>query len=151
VLPLIGIASLYALALGAGSSFVFQQAVNANLRFQIGSTWWAGFISYLGGTLCMLFMIVIARDPVLSFEAMSRSSPMSWTGGLFGALYIAISIFLLPRLGAATVLALIVVGQMLTSLVFDHFGLLGVPIHPASAVRIIGAACLLLGAVLIRL
>lgn len=43
----------YALALGAGVSFVFQQAVNANLRTEIGSPWWAGFISYLGGTLTM--------------------------------------------------------------------------------------------------
>jgi transporter family-2 protein len=48
------------------------------------------------------------------------------------------------------VVALIVVGQMLTSLAFDHFGLLGVPVRPASAVRIAGAACLLVGAVLIR-
>jgi bacterial/archaeal transporter family-2 protein len=149
--PSMWIAPLYLLALCAGSSFVFQQAVNANLRLEIGSPFWAGFISYLGGTLCMLFMIVIAREPVLSIEAVSRSSFVSWTGGVFGAIYIAISIFLLPRLGAATVVALIVVGQMLTSLVFDHFGLLGVPIHPASAVRIAGAACLLLGTVLIRL
>ena len=40
----------YLLALGAGVSFVFQQAVNANLRLDIGSAWWAGFVSYLGGT-----------------------------------------------------------------------------------------------------
>src|SRR4051812_3779622 len=52
MLLLIEIAPLYLLALGAGSSFVFQQAVNANRRFQIGSTWWAGCISYAGGTLC---------------------------------------------------------------------------------------------------
>ena len=49
------------------------------------------------------------------------------------------SIFLLPRLGAATVVALIVVGQMLGSLAFDHFGLLGVPQHAASPLRILGA------------
>jgi bacterial/archaeal transporter family-2 protein len=144
-------APLYLLAVCAGSSFVFQQAVNANLRLEIASSWWAGFISYLGGTLCMLFMIVVAREPMLSADAVSRSSPVSWTGGFFGAIYIAISILLLPRLGAATVVALIVVGQLLTSLAFDHFGLLGVPVHPASAIRILGAVCLLLGAVLIRL
>jgi transporter family-2 protein len=151
MLPSIWTAPLYLLALCAGSSFVFQQVVNANLRLQIGSSLWAGFISYVGGTLCMVFMIIASREPGLSVEAVSRSSLVSWTGGLFGAIYIAISILLLPRLGAATLVALIVVGQMLASLVFDHFGLLGVPVHPASVVRIAGAACLLLGAVLIRL
>jgi transporter family-2 protein len=41
----------YLFAMGAGVIFVFQQAVNANLPTEIGSAWWAGFISYLGGTI----------------------------------------------------------------------------------------------------
>jgi transporter family-2 protein len=141
----------YFLAVGAGVSFVFQQAVNANLRTEIGSPWWAGFISYLGGTLAMLAMVVVLREPWLSGPMAARSSWISWTGGIFGAIYIAVSILMLPRLGAATVVALIVVGQMVGSLTFDHFGLLGVPEQPVSLVRIAGAAFLILGVVLVRL
>src|SRR5204863_820603 len=37
---------------------VMQQAVNADLRSTLGSAAWAGFISYLGGTLCMLALAV---------------------------------------------------------------------------------------------
>lgn len=142
---------LYLLSVGAGVSFVSQQVVNAHLRAEIGSPWWAGFISYLGGTLAMLTMAIVFREPWLSGAAAARSSWISWTGGIFGAIYIAVSIFMLPRLGAATVVALIVVGQMIGSLAFDHFGLLGVPEQAASPVRIAGAAFLILGAVLIRL
>lgn len=142
---------LYLLAAGAGVSFVFQQAVNANLRAEIGSPWWAGFISYLGGTLAMLAMVVALREPMLSGVSMARTSWMSWTGGLFGAIYIAISILLLPRLGAAMVVALIVLGQMIGALAFDHFALLGVPENPVSPVRLAGAALLVAGVVLIRL
>ncbi len=141
----------YLLAVGAGVSFVFQQAVNANLRTEIYSPWWAGFISYLGGTLAMLAMIIVSREPWLSGSIAARTSWISWTGGIFGAIYIAVSILMLPRLGAATVVALIVVGQMIGSLAFDHFGLLGVPEQPASLVRIVGAAFLVLGVVLVRL
>jgi bacterial/archaeal transporter family-2 protein len=142
---------LYLLAAGAGVSFIFQQAVNSNLRAEIGSPWWAGFISYLGGTLAMFVMVVALREPWLSASAIARSSWMSWTGGIFGAIYIAISILLLPRLGAAVVVALIVVGQMIGALVFDHFGLLGVPETPASPIRVAGAVLLIAGAVLIRI
>ena len=67
------------------------------------------------------------------------------------AVYIAISIMLLPRLGAAMVVALIVLGQMLGALAFDHFGLLGVPENPISVARLAGAALLVAGVVLIRL
>ena len=136
---------LYLLATGAGVSFVFQQAVNANLRAELGSPWWAGFISYLGGTLAMLAVIVTVREPWLTAPTMSR------TGGIFGAIYIGISILLLPRLGAAVVVALIVLGQMLGALAFDHFALLGVPENPVSPARLAGAALLVAGVVLIRL
>jgi transporter family-2 protein len=76
---------------------------------------------------------------------------MSWTGGIFGAIYIAISILLLPRLGAAMVVALIVLGQMMGALAFDHFALLGVPENPISVWRIAGAILVLAGVVLIRI
>lgn len=142
---------LYLLAAGAGVSFVFQQAVNANLRAELGSPWWAGFISYAGGTLAMFAAIVAMREPWLNLPALSRTSYLSWTGGLFGAIYIAISILLLPRLGAAVVVALIVLGQMLGALAFDHYGLLGVPENPVSFTRLAGAALLIAGVVLIRL
>jgi transporter family-2 protein len=139
------------LAILAGVSFVIQQAVNANLRAELGSAWWAGFASYLGGTLAMLAMIVLTREPLLSSGAIARSTWWSWSGGVFGAVYIAISILLLPRLGAATVVALIVVGQMSASLAFDHFAILGAPHYAASPTRLAGAALLVVGAILIRL
>lgn len=141
----------YLLAFGAGVSFVFQQAVNANLRLEIGSPWWAGFVSYLGGTIAMLLAAVLLREPWPSMQLIQRSHALSWTGGVFGAIYIAVSILLLPRLGAATVIALIVAGQMIGSLAFDQFGLLGVPLHPLSMVRLAGAVLLVLGAILVRL
>lgn len=133
----------------AGVCFVFQQAVNSNLRAEISSPWWAGFISYLGGTIVMFLAALALREP-LSFASISATSAMSWTGGVFGAIYIAISILMLPKLGAATVIALIVAGQMTGSIIFDHFGLLGVPVHPVSPGRILGALMLMAGVLLIR-
>jgi transporter family-2 protein len=138
------------LALLAGACLVVQQAVNANFRLETGSAWWAGFISYLGGTIVMLVMLVLMREPALPSSSISSSTWWSWIGGFFGAVYIAISILLLPRLGALAVIAFIVVGQLVASLVFDHFGILNVPQHSISIVRVIGCVFLLAGAVLIR-
>lgn len=70
--------------------------------------------------------------------------------GFFGAVFVGIAILMVPRLGAATTLALIVVGQMTGALVFDHFGVLGIQQHAASPIRLAGAACLILGVVLVR-
>jgi len=140
----------YALALAAGISFVFQQAVNANLRAELGSAWWAGFVSYLGGAIVMLAVALLLREPAAWSSAVAQNRWLSWSGGIFGAIYIAVSIFLLPRFGAATVIGLIVAGQMLGSLAFDQFGLFGLQTHTLSPVRLIGAVFLVAGVVLVR-
>jgi bacterial/archaeal transporter family-2 protein len=147
-LELLGLALL---GVVAGASFVMQQAVNAHLRSSLGSPWWAAFISYLGGTLTMSAVLLVMREPWFSLTAMARSSWWAWTGGFFGTVYIVIAILLLPRLGAATVVALIVAGQMLTSLAFDYYGAFGVPQHPADLPRLLGALFLIAGVVLVRL
>lgn len=140
----------YALVVGAGLSLVMQQVLNANLRAEIGSPWWAGAVNYFGGLVVMLAMGIVFREPWLTKAALARVQSYSWMGGCFGAIFIGTGIFMVPRLGAATVVALVVVGQMFGSIAFDHFGFLGVPQHDANAVRLAGAACLILGVVLIR-
>jgi transporter family-2 protein len=128
-----------------------QQAVNADLRASINSAAWAGFVSYLGGTVCMVVLAVLLKESPPSAGLMVKAPWLAWTGGLFGAIYIAISIALVPRIGAAAFVALLIAGQMLTSVAFDHFGLFGLPPHPANASRLLGAILLIGGAVLVRL
>ena len=140
-----------ALAAGAGVSFEMQQAVNANLRMSIGSAAWAGFVSYLGGTLCMLIIAFAMREPLPSAGVVAETNWWAWSGGFFGAVYIAVSILLMPRLGAATFISLLIAGQMLASLIFDHFGLFGVPQHSADPSRLLGVVLLIGGVVLVRL
>jgi bacterial/archaeal transporter family-2 protein len=139
------------LAVGAGVSIVVQQVLNANLRGALNSAAWSGFVSYLVGTICMALLALSLRDGVPSASVAARLPWWAWSGGLFGAIFVALAIFLVPQLGAAAFFALLIAGQMLGSIVFDHFGLLGVPVHPVSAIRVVGAALLVGGVVLIRL
>jgi len=138
------------LAVGAGVSLVVQQALNANLRLAVGSAVWSGFTSYLVGTICMALFAIATREPMPAADVTGKVPFWAWSGGLFGAVFIGLAILLIPRIGAATFFTLLVTGQMLASLCLDHFGLLGVPVHPVSLVRFAGAACLIMGVVLIR-
>ena len=131
------------LAIAAGVSFVVQAAVNAQLRASLESPSWAAFVSYLGGTIIMAIVLLAGRASWPQAEAVAGSPWLSWTGGLFGAIYVIILIVLLPRLGTATTLALFVAGQMLASLAFDHFALFGLPRHAADAFSLVGAMLLI--------
>ena len=144
------ILGLALLGVAAGVSVTTQQALNADLRISLGSASWAAFISYLVGSLTMAVVLLAMREPWLSTAALAKSSVWSWTGGVFGTIYIVVSILLLPHLGAATVVALLVTGQMLGSLVFDHYGLFGLTPHSFDLFRLTGAALLIVAVVLIR-
>ena len=139
------------LAVSGGISLVVQQALNANLRSALNSAAWSGFVSYLLGVICMALLALALQDPLPSVATAARIPWFAWSGGLFGAIFIALAIFLIPQLGAATFFALLIAGQMLGSIAFDHFGLLGLPVHPVSALRVAGAALLVGGVVLIRM
>ena len=138
------------LAFAAGTSIVVQQALNANLRTALNSAAWSGFVSYFVGLLCMIVLVVVLRDPIPSATMAARIPWWAWSGGMFGAIFIALGILLVPKIGAATFIALLVAGQMLASVAFDHFGLLGLAQRPVDLPRIMGVALLIAGVLLIR-
>lgn len=139
-----------ALAVLAGVSIATQQIFNSGLRTAVGSVWWAGLVSYLGGTAFMLAALLITRSSFPTSAALRAVTPVQWTGGVLGGVYIILSLLALPRLGVALVLGLVVVGQMTASLAFDQFGLFGVPQHGISLLRVLGAAALVGGVLLIK-
>ncbi len=142
---------LYAMVVAVGVCVALQQALNANLRVVLGSPWWAGFVSFLVGTLVMLGAAIINKAPRFTdFSAAMQTPWLTWLGGAFGAVFVSVSILTMPRLGSGTVLTLIVMGQMIGAVVMDHFGLLGLPQQPISAARIFGVVLLISGVVLIQ-
>jgi transporter family-2 protein len=138
------------LTLAAGACVVTQQVLNTSLRTALNSVAWSGLVSYLVGVLCMGALAIALRDPVPALGVVQRVPWWAWTGGLFGAIFIGSAIVLLPQLGAATFIALLVTGQMLASLAFDHWGAFGLDVRPVDPMRVLGVALLIGGVVLVR-
>ncbi|WP_237442276.1 MULTISPECIES: DMT family transporter [unclassified Saccharibacter] len=149
-----GWALSFLLIIGAGVSLALQQVFNTRLRAELASPWWAGVGSYIVGLVLMLAIALAGTLLSPSAQPLSRlirhSSASSWTGGIFGAIFVATGIVMVPRFGAATVLAFVVVGQMVGSIVLDHIGFMGLPIHRINATRLTGALLLILGVVMVR-
>lgn len=138
------------LAVMSGASIVLQQALNANLRTLLSSAAWSGFVSYFVGLFCMIFVAIVLRDPIPSMSVAARVPWWAWSGGLFGAIFVGLAVVLVPQLGAATFFALLITGQLVASVAFDHFGLLGLAQRSVDLPRVIGVALLIGGVVLIR-
>ena len=119
---------LYALALGAGVSVAVQQVLNGALRATLGSPAWAGFVSYLVGLLTMIVVLFALGERLPSWKAVADTPWWAWSGGVLGGVFILLMILLLPSLGAATLIALVVAGQMAIAIALDHFGAFGLAI-----------------------
>ena len=128
---------LYALALGAGVSVAIQQVLNGSLRTALASPAWAGLVSYAGGLLTMIVVVIALGEHRAILRMMANVPWWAWSGGLFGGIFILLAILLLPSLGAATLFALVIAGQVLTAITLDHFGAFGLTAHPISAARLL--------------
>ncbi len=142
--------ALLLLAILVGIALPVQAGVNAQLRISLGHPLVAAFVSFLVGTLALGLLLVVLRIPLPGARTAAATPGWQWIGGLFGAAYIAAAVVLAPRLGAATMIAAIVAGQMLASVVLDHFGWVGFNVHVASPARIAGVILVIVGVHLIQ-
>lgn len=137
-------------ALLVGTFLPLQVGVNTKLGEAVGSPLISALISFSVGTVALLSYILITGIPLAIAANAKNASPIAWTGGLLGAFYVASSIILLDKLGAAMTITLIIAGQMLMSLIMDHYGLLGMEVKPISLGRVAGVVLLIAGVILIR-
>jgi transporter family-2 protein len=136
--------------MAAGVSLVVQVVMNTRLRVGLASWSWAGFVSYLGGSVSMAVLLLALREPLPSAVARAAVPWWGWIGGLFGAIYIVLAIILVPRLGAAMTVTLVVAGQMLGALAFDALGVMGIARQLPSPGRLLGALLLVAAVALMR-
>ncbi len=142
---------LYLLAaLGLGAALSVQVGINAELRSTLGHPVVAAAASFIVGTIGLVLVLVAMRTGVPTTNQLARVPWWQWTGGLLGATYVAAAIVLAPKLGAAALLATIVAGQMLASLLLDHYGWFGFPVQPVAPLRVIAVAMIIGGVLLLQ-
>ncbi|QPA32545.1 DMT family transporter [Thermaerobacillus caldiproteolyticus] len=136
----------------AGVALPFQFGINAQLRNFIGSPYLAAVVSFSVGALTLsIFSIFSILMTSFSFNRNITEAPWwIWIGGVLGAFYVLATIILIPRIGAATTVAFVLTGQIIASILIDHFGLLNVPEHALSLPRIFGTLLIVAGVILVQ-
>lgn len=139
----------YLLPVICGVTIAVQAIVNGQLRVAIGSPLAAAFISFFTGTLLLLLLIAVTRQPVPSLHTLQQVSWVKWTGGLLGAFFVTAVIITIQKIPAANMFALIITSQFITALLIDHFGWFGALHSQAHPVKLLGVVLLITGAYLI--
>ncbi len=139
-------------ALGAGALIALQFGVNAALRKYLGSDspFYATLASYAVGTLASLCCLLAVRPTLPTWGRLAAVPWWAWTGGAIGVGYVSASVLLAQKLGATRLIILVVAGQIIASVLFDHFGLIGYAVQPFNAWRAFGCLLLVAAVVIIK-
>ena len=138
------------IALLAGAMMPTQAATNNRMASVVESPILAALLSFLVGTIALFAYALLTGESISNLALAKNAPPIAWIGGLLGAFFVAAAVTLVPRLGVAMTFSLIIAGQMVATLIIDHFGLLGVPVKEISFTRIAGILLIMCGVILIR-
>jgi len=138
-----------AIAFGVGALITVQIATNTRLKEAFGEAVPAVIVSSLLGVVILAIVTLGVRTPWPSAARIAGAPWWAWLGGLLGAVYAVATVLLARRLGAAPLAAVVVTGQLVCSVVLDHFGVLGFTEHGLSVGRVAGCLLMIAGFILI--
>ena len=142
----------YALwALLSGSLIPILGIINGRLGRTMEITLHAPVIA---SCICLLFCFLISlvlTQSLPDLGKVSEAKPLELFGGLILGFYLISATIISPRIGVVNFIVFIVVAQIFTSVVIDHFGLFGATIRPVSMLRLLGVGLLIMGVVITQL
>lgn len=151
-MPNIGPSTAILIAAFAGAGLAVQSGSNAVLGRMLGHPMWASFWQFAAGTVLIVLMMAMLRVPMPAFSATAAAGPWwIWIGFVTGSFFVVAALGLTPVIGVGGFIAALVAGQMIASLVLDHFGLVGLAVRPVTMARAVGAMLIVAGVLLIQI
>ncbi|KGR79000.1 DMT family transporter [Ureibacillus manganicus] len=125
------------LALIGGMVMAIQVQINGGLGKKIGVIE-SAFFNFALGTLVLLFILIFAGNGQIS--SMATVPKWQLVGGILGAFFVIVQVLVVPKIGVSTTLLAIIVGQIILSVLIDHFGLFGAERRPVDTNKIAAVA-----------
>src|SRR4051794_6372553 len=128
----------------AGAGIPLIGVLNSGVARSVGNPFAATAIMFaIAAIVALAFALPVYGYPTV---AQLGSAPLAGYGaGLLIGFYGLSATIIIPRFGAASFIAFILVAQLLTSAVIDQFGLFGMAKRPIDATKAIGLAVIVAG------
>lgn len=125
----------------AGIGIPVLAALNAALGQRLGSPVAAGVILFIVAlsTTLIVFLIASATSGA-SLKGALSAPPHLFFAGCLVAFYVLSITWVAPSFGVGNAVFFVLIGQLISAALIDHFGLFGAAQHPLTATRIAGIA-----------
>jgi transporter family-2 protein len=129
----------------AGAFNPAQSGANAQLNKQFGHTLPAAITVYGSALVSLLVFQLIFRQSLPDHGRFVDIPWWAWLGGFISLAPTIAGLTLAQKMGSAVFTGITVTAAVITSILFDHFGLMGFKHHPASLPRIVGGTLMIAG------
>lgn len=137
------------LAACVGALLPLQALINARLGQITHGPLFAALASFAVGTIALVSVWLTWQfRGATAGGAIAQAPWWAWTGGLIGAGFVFVATLLVPRIGAAALICLVILGQLAGSLLLDHFGVLHAR-QPVDGLKLLGVGLVAAGALLV--
>lgn len=136
------------IALVAGVSMAIQGSINTRLGKVVGQ-WEAIFVVHVVGLVGVSFLLFALKMGHGNLGRIMKGPWYTPLGGIIGVLIVWGVMASIPKLGVAVATTSIIVGQVLTALLIDHFGFFGLRTTPFTWLKGLGLLLLAAGAKLL--
>lgn len=123
--------------------------MNNKLAKTGGSPVHASMISFAIGLLALVLYILLTSQNV-SWRGIKDAPTYAWIGGILGAFYVTIIVLAFPKIGPGLTFGLVVTGQLLISMLMEHFYIMGAQQIPISIGRIVGMILIIGGVIIMK-
>lgn len=127
----------------------FQPPLNGMLARATGSAYGAAAISIAVAFASILVLSAVVGSGEIGRRTLASVPWWVYLSGTIGAIFVAAGAAVAPITGALVFFVCIVAGQLLGSVLADHFGAFGLETRALSAQRLAGLALVIAGAVLV--
>ncbi|MBW8320218.1 MAG: DMT family transporter [Arenimonas sp.] len=105
------------IALAGGAAVGMSRSINGRLTMDRGAFRASFWNHFIGFALLSVFVVFFERQ---GLALLGEVPAWAFTGGVIGAVFVAISSYVFPRIGAARSALLIIGGQMIAGLAIDY-------------------------------
>jgi transporter family-2 protein len=136
----------YIFALAAGSANPVQAGASSQLNKGLASPLWSAAVVYASGLTAVLLIQLIVRQAWPGHRLARSDVPWwAWTGGVLSIASTLSGLSLAQKMGSGLFTGLSLTASLSSSVLLDHFGLMGFTSHPLSPLRATGAGLMIVG------
>lgn len=127
----------------AGLGIPVLAALNSALGVRIGSPAAAATILFVVAFSCCLLVMLITGPAALT--RLATAPKHLYFAGVLVAFYVLSITYIAPSFGIGNAVFLVLLGQLVSAALIDHFGIFGARVSPLNATRALGIAVMATG------